>query len=88
MKVDVYTKSGCGFCIKAKNWLAQNKIEYTEYTLGGNATKEDIQARLVKMGSSALVKTVPQIFYNSPTGDKYIGGYDALSALNKDYFTK
>lgn len=70
MKVEIYSKNGCAYCVKAKAFISDKlKAQYTEYTLGVNCTKQDIEAKLGRE-----VRTVPQIWVN----DEYIGGFDAL----------
>ena len=74
MKVDIYSKPYCPFCIQAKNAFLKNNIEFKEYIVGQDASKEDIQKRVSELGSSAQVRTVPQIFIDN----EYIGGYSEL----------
>jgi glutaredoxin 1 len=75
MNVEIYTKDGCGYCIKAKNLLENKNINYKEYKVGSNGvTKELIQERAGKP-----INTVPQIFING----KHIGGYTELVEYNK-----
>ena len=75
MNVEIYTKDGCGYCIRAKDLLESKKVSYKEYKIGPNGvTKEVIQERAGKP-----VNTVPQIFING----KHIGGYTELVEYNK-----
>ncbi len=82
MTVEIYTKPNCPYCVKAKHLLNQKGISYKEFTIGGaGASKEDIQARITRMGLSHQVRTVPQIFYkNKDELWVYIGGYTELAA--------
>ena len=74
-KAEIYTKSSCPWCVKAKNLLDQNGVQYVEHTIGSpGATKESIEA---KIGNGASVRTVPQIFLDG----KYVGGYTDLAKL-------
>lgn len=73
-KVEIYTKWGCGYCVRAKALLDRKGISYDEYdvTLGGN--------RLTEMRERApLARTVPQIFID----DRNIGGSDELGQLDR-----
>lgn len=72
-KVTVYTFNTCPFCIKAKNLLDDENIEFNEIDITTDRGKlKELEA---KTGSS----TVPQIF----AGDKFIGGCDDLMELHK-----
>jgi len=74
-KVDIYTKFGCGYCVRAKRLLDQKDVDYTEYdiTLGGPKRDE-----MLKRAPGA--RTVPQIFI----GDTHVGGSDELHALERE----
>lgn len=81
MRVEIYTKPTCGYCVQAKNLLNSKGIPFKEFTIGTNASKEDIQQRINGLGSSAQVKTVPQIFYIDKNNiTTYIGGFTDLQA--------
>lgn len=69
---EIFTKQACPWCVKAKQALSRHGIAYTEHHIGSNGvTKETIEQ---KIGSGAVVKTVPQIFVDG----KYIGGCTEL----------
>lgn len=74
MKIEIYTKQSCSFCIKAKQIFKRNNLEYTEYEIGQFHTKEEIQNRINALNVNVVVHTVPQIFIDG----KYIGGCDEL----------
>ncbi len=72
MIAEIFTKTTCPYCVKAKNLLNVKGIKYTEHVIGQNGvTKETIEQ---KIGGNASVKTVPQIFLDG----NYIGGCDDL----------
>ncbi|GAA4038625.1 glutaredoxin 3 [Parerythrobacter jejuensis] len=73
-QVDIYTKFGCGFCVRAKRLLDEKGVDFTEYdvTLGG--LKKD---QMLERAPQA--RTVPQIFI----GDVHVGGSDELAALER-----
>jgi len=73
-KVEIFTKSYCPFCKRAKNLLESKKIAYTENDVEKNP---DNFARMQKMSNGA--RSVPQIFIDG----KHIGGCDDLYALNE-----
>jgi glutaredoxin 3 len=74
-KIEVYTTDYCPYCVHAKNLLKQKGAEFEEIDVSG-----DDDARIALVKKAGGLRTVPQIFIN----DKHIGGFDALSALDKD----
>ena len=74
-RVELYVKSTCGFCFRAKRLLDQKGIDYEEYELTwGSPRREEMIQRA--HGRT----TVPQIFING----EHIGGCDDLMALERD----
>lgn len=73
-KVVVYTKDYCPYCVAAKTLLQQRGIAYDEIKL---STDSEEFAALAKRSG---MRTVPQIYH----GDRLIGGFDALSKLDKE----
>lgn len=75
VKVEIYTKAWCGFCVRAKRLLDSKGIDYTEHdiTMGGPKREEMMVRKPDAM-------TVPQIFID----DKSIGGSDDLAALERE----
>lgn len=73
LRIEIYTKWGCPYCVRAKDLLTRKGVEFTEYdvTMGG-PLKEEMLARAPGR------TTVPQIFIN----DLHIGGCDDLVALD------
>lgn len=71
-QIDIYTKFGCPFCVRAKRLLSDKGAEFTEYdiTLGGPK-----RAEMLERAPNAV--TVPQIFI----GAVHVGGCDDLHAL-------
>ena len=74
-KVDIYTKFGCGFCVRAKHLLDQKGVDYEEFdvTLGGPNKKSMLER-------APDARTVPQIFI----GETHVGGSDDLAALERE----
>lgn len=73
MKIEIYTKPSCPFCVNAKNLIQSKGFDFIEYTLGENGVnKQTIVDRL----NGKNVTTVPQIFID----DQHIGGYTDLVA--------
>jgi glutaredoxin 3 len=73
--VEIYTKSFCPYCWRAKSLLEAKGIEYSEIAVdfGGEAKQAMIQRANGR-------RTVPQIFI----GEQHIGGCDELLALERD----
>ena len=68
--VEIYSKSNCVFCDKAKNYFSQNDISNVEIA--------DVFDTLMSRNPNA--RTMPQIFIN----DVLIGGYtDLIEWLEK-----
>ncbi|OZA91847.1 glutaredoxin 3 [Altererythrobacter sp. H2] len=73
-RIDIYTKFGCGFCVRAKALLDSKGAAYHEHdiTFGGKERTE-------MMERAPSARTVPQIFI----GDLHVGGSDDLQALDR-----
>lgn len=73
-KIEIYTKWGCPYCVRAKALLDAKGVTYEEYdvTMGGPK-----KAEMVQRVPGAM--TVPQILIN----DRAIGGCDDLHALER-----
>ena len=69
MKIVIYSKPMCPWCVKAKEELKRRHMHYVEHVVGKDLTREELVAILPEN-----VKTVPQIFIN----DVRIGGYEDL----------
>ena len=71
-KVEIYVKTFCGFCFRAKRLLDSKGIEYEEHevSFGGPERQEMIER-------SGGRTTVPQIFI----GGRHIGDCDELLEL-------
>ena len=72
--VEIYTKTFCAYCWRAKHLLDGKRVEYQEIGVdfGGEARQQMIQRANGRT-------TVPQIFI----GGKHIGGCDDLVALER-----
>lgn len=73
-KVEIYTKWGCPYCVRAKALLDAKGVAYEEYdiTLGG-PKRAEMHERIPG------ARTVPQILI----GGVAIGGSDELHALDR-----
>lgn len=71
-KIEVYSKSWCPYCNKAKSLLKSKGLGYEEIDTTHDAALEQ------QMMERSQRQTVPQIFIN----DESIGGYDDLARIN------
>lgn len=73
-KVEIYTRWGCGYCVRAKALLDAKGVAYTEYdtTMGGEP-----RAEMLRRVPGAT--TVPQIFIDGAS----VGGCDDIHALDR-----
>ena len=71
MEIKIYSKTGCSYCQKAKEWFMNNALEYTEIVLDDDQERIDFYQRI---SNGMQVNTVPQIFID----DKHIGTYTDL----------
>ena len=74
MKIEIYGRDHCPYCVNAKKAFQSAGYKYTEHTIGKGHTKEDVQKRVDALGIPVVISTVPQIFID----DEYIGGYTDL----------
>ena len=73
-KVEIYTKSTCPFCIRAKRLLDMKNIDYVEYEISRDEAK---RAEMIERSGGG--RTVPQIFIDGEP----IGGCDDMFALER-----
>lgn len=71
MTITVYSKTTCPFCVKAKQLLQTEGLEFTEVNLEQHP--EETQPLIERTN----YRKVPQIFIN----DEFIGGFSELQAL-------
>ncbi len=72
-KVTIYTKHYCPYCEAAKRLLKSKGVSYEEINVTNNP--EELESLIRKTNH----QTVPQIFI----GEKFVGGFDELEALDK-----
>ncbi len=78
MKVEIYTKTTCMFCDKAKAWFKEHGIPYQEHDAGTTQGFAAMQERVPG------AKTVPQIVIDGHV----IGGWDVLKAHEEPILKK
>ncbi len=72
-KIEIYTKSHCSYCHRAKELLRQKGVTFIEYDVTEDSVKEqEMRERSGRM-------TVPEIFID----DALVGGCDNLFALEQ-----
>ena len=71
MKVEIYSKQVCPYCVRAKALLEAKHVYAIEYDITDPKKHEEMRQR------TNGAQTVPQIFIN----DELIGGCDDLFAL-------
>lgn len=73
-KVEIYTKWGCPYCVRAKGLLESKGVAYEEYdiTMGG-PKRAEMQERVPG------ARTVPQVLVDG----RPLGGSDDIAALDR-----
>jgi glutaredoxin 3 len=71
LKIVIYTKKTCAYCMMAKRLLQSKGVEWDEINIAA-----DLEQRHEMFERSGR-RTVPQIF----VGDLHVGGFDDLAAL-------
>lgn len=74
IQATIYHKPTCPYCIAAKELLTQKGVAFEAFNV--LEMSEEALAELAVRTNNH--RTVPRIFI----GEKFIGGYDNLSALN------
>lgn len=69
----MYSTATCPYCVAAKNFLKQRKLDFEEVRIDLDP------ARRAEMQARAQRTSVPQIF----AGDTHIGGFEDLVALDR-----
>lgn len=72
--VEIYTRSWCGFCHRAKQLLDQKGVAFREQPIDTDAAK---RAEMIDRAGGRT--SVPQIFIDG----EHIGGCDDLIALDR-----
>ncbi|QZI94328.1 ribonucleotide reductase, small chain [Methylophilales phage Melnitz EXVC044M] len=78
MNVEIYSKSNCPFCDKAKHWFKSHGYEYTEHRM------DNEEERLAFYQRVPNARSVPQIFID----DKLIGTYDDFMKVSETFVKK
>ncbi len=73
VKVVIYSKVHCPYCVRAKSLFKTKGVTFEEHIMDDKP--DELKALMAKTG----MRTVPQIFIN----DQLIGGFSDLDALDK-----
>lgn len=82
MQADIYTKTTCPYCVRAKKLLTQLNIPYTEYVIRTDRDTMPLMEGQIAITRDVLlerapdVKTVPQIWIDG----RHVGGCEDLEA--------
>jgi glutaredoxin 3 len=73
-RIEIYVKTTCGYCWRAKHLLETKGVEYKEIVVDFGGPERETMIRRANGRT-----TVPQIFI----GKRHIGGCDVLFALER-----
>ncbi|WP_323173892.1 FAD-dependent oxidoreductase [Natrialba sp. PRR66] len=73
-RVEIYTKTDCPYCEKAKDLFDSKGVEYDEYNVTGD---DELFEEMIDRADGR--QTAPEVFID----DELIGGWDETSALNE-----
>lgn len=74
MKITIYSKDNCPYCVAAKQLLNDKGVAFEEHNL--QHKPDELQALKNRTG----MRTVPQIFFD----EKLIGGFSDLQKLDQE----
>jgi glutaredoxin 3 len=74
-KVEIYTKTFCGFCVRARHLLESKGVQFEEYVIDGGGAKRE---EMIQRANGRT--TVPQIFIDG----RHVGGCNDLYDLERD----
>jgi glutaredoxin 3 len=78
MKVEIYTKDACPYCVQAKALMKNKGWEFTEHYISADNREKLLEELTTRLGVAP--RTVPQIFIDG----KGIGGYTELTKWSAD----
>ena len=71
MRYEIYSKTGCDYCTRAKTLLSKKAIPFDSYMLGVDFTKEELLAKFPE------AKSFPVVVRDGI----FVGGYTQLERL-------
>lgn len=75
VRVEIYTKTFCGFCVRARHLLETKGVAFEEFVIDGGGPKRQ---EMIQRANGRT--TVPQIFIDG----RHVGGCNELYALERD----
>lgn len=72
-KIEIFTKTTCGFCRRAKMLLEERDADFEEFPIDRDP---ELRGHMIERAGGRT--TVPQIFIDG----YHVGGYDELRALD------
>ena len=75
MKIEVHSRDGCPYCVKAVDWLTERSIPFTEIKHNDYAERQTFYDSLGLVGGD---RTVPQVIVETDAGRERVGGYTQL----------
>jgi glutaredoxin 3 len=73
--VEIYTKTFCGFCVRARHLLESKGVKFDEYVIDGGGPKRE---EMIQRANGRT--TVPQIFIDG----RHVGGCNDLYGLERE----
>jgi glutaredoxin 3 len=74
-KVEIYTKTFCGFCVRARHLLEATGVKFEEYVIDGGGPRRE---EMIQRANGRT--TVPQIFIDG----RHVGGCNDLYELERE----
>ena len=74
-RVEIYTKTFCGFCVRARHLLEAKGVKFEEYVIDGGGPKRE---EMIQRSNGRT--TVPQIFIDG----RHVGGCNDLYDLERE----
>ena len=74
-KVEIYTKTFCGFCVRARHLLESKGVKFDEYVIDCGGPKRE---EMIERANGRT--TVPQIFIDG----RHVGGCNDLYGLERE----
>jgi glutaredoxin 3 len=74
-KVEIYTKTFCGFCVRARHLLEAKGVKFEEYVIDGGGPRRE---EMIQRANGRT--TVPQIFIDG----RHVGGCNDLYELERE----
>lgn len=74
-KVEIYSKTFCGYCVRARSLLESKGVDFAEYVIDSGGPKRE---EMIRRANGRT--TVPQIFID----EFHVGGCSELVALDQE----